>query len=158
MPKATWQWFELLRIRRQNFDQIVHLKGSLLQSDRINVSGGGTLRAGMSYASGSDGGLDPGYLSYAILLRGDGATSGGGSMELGIELMYETGGATRLVTSQASMNLENLTFVVPAGTGDAVLRYGCYLDRNGQMVLSILSRFDAFAARNNGVIRGASSD
>ncbi|WP_216350214.1 hypothetical protein, partial [Klebsiella pneumoniae] len=97
-------------------------------------------------------------LSYAILLRGDGATSGGGSMELGIELMYETGGATRLVTSQASMNLENLTFVVPAGTGDAVLRYGCYLDRNGQMVLSILSRFDAFAARNNGVIRGASSD
>ncbi len=158
VPKATWQWFELLRIRRQNFDQIVHLKGSLLQSDRINVSGGGTLRAGMSYASGSDGGLDPGYLSYAILLRGDGATSGGGSMELGIELMYETGGATRLVTSQASMNLENLTFVVPAGTGDAVLRYGCYLDRNGQMVLSILSRFDAFAARNNGVIRGASSD
>lgn len=158
VPKATWQWFELLRIRRQNFDQIVHLKGSLLQSDRINVSGGGTLRAGMSYSSGSDGGLDPGYLSYAILLRGDGATSGGGSMELGIELMYETGGATRLVTSQASMNLENLTFVVPAGTGDAVLRYGCYLDRNGQMVLSILSRFDAFAARNNGVIRGASSD
>ncbi|WP_420359169.1 phage tail protein (plasmid) [Klebsiella pneumoniae] len=158
VPKATWQWFELLRIRRQNFDQIVHLKGSLLQSDRINVSGGGTLRAGMSYASRSDGGLDPGYLSYAILLRGDGATSGGGSMELGIELMYETGGATRLVTSQASMNLENLTFVVPAGTGDAVLRYGCYLDRNGQMVLSILSRFDAFAARNNGVIRGASSD
>ncbi len=158
VPKATWQWFELLRIRRQNFDQIVHLKGSLLQSDRINVSGGGTLRAGMSYSSGSDGGLDPGYLSYAILLRGDGATSGGGSMELGIELMYETGGATRIVTAQESMSLENLTFVVPAGTGDAVLRYGCYLDRNGQMVLSILSRFDAFAARNNGVIRGASSD
>lgn len=158
VPKATWQWFELLRIRRQNFDQIVHLKGSLLQSDRINVSGGGTLRAGMSYSSGSDGGLDPGYLSYAILLRGGGATSGGGSMELGIELMYETGGATRIVTAQESMSLENLTFVVPAGTGDAVLRYGCYLDRNGQMVLSILSRFDAFAARNNGVIRGASSD
>ncbi|HCJ3801311.1 TPA: DUF1983 domain-containing protein [Klebsiella pneumoniae] len=158
VPKATWQWFELLRIRRQNFDQIVHLKGSLLQSDKISTSSGGKLRAGMSYASGADGGLDPGYLSYAILLRGDGATSGGGSMELGIELMYETGGANRLVTSQASMNLENLTFVVPAGTGDAVLRYGCYLDRNGQMVLSILSRFDAFAARNNGVIRGASSD
>lgn len=158
VPKATWQWFELLRIRRQNFDQIVHLKGSLLQSDRVNVSGGGTMRAGMSYSSGSDGGLDPGYLSYAILLRGDGATSGGGSMELGIELMYETGGATRIVTAQESMSLENLTFVVPAGTGDAVLRYGCYLDRNGQMVLSILSRFDAFAARNNGVIRGASSD
>ncbi|MFI4260341.1 phage tail tip fiber protein [Klebsiella pneumoniae complex sp. WS2436] len=158
VPKATWQWFELLRIRRQNFDQIVHLKGSLLQSDRINVSGGGTLRAGMSYSSGSDGGLDPGYLSYAILLRGGGATSGSGSMELGIELMYETGGATRIVTAQESMSLENLTFVVPAGTGDAVLRYGCYLDRNGQMVLSILSRFDAFAARNNGVIRGASSD
>ncbi|MCP5916496.1 hypothetical protein NL317_31210, partial [Klebsiella pneumoniae] len=80
-------------------------KGSLLQSDRINVSGGGTLRAGMSYSSGSDGGLDPGYLSYAILLRGGGATSGGGSMELGIELMYETGGATRIVTAQESMSL-----------------------------------------------------
>lgn len=61
------------------------------------------------------------------------------------------------VTAQESMNVDNMSFVVPAGTGDAVLRYGCYLDRNGQMVLTILSRFDAFAARNNNVIRAASS-
>ena len=54
----------------------------------------------MSYAPGADGGLNPGYLSYAMLLRGTGATSGGSSMELGIELMYETGGATRLLTAQ----------------------------------------------------------
>ncbi|EMC2364201.1 DUF1983 domain-containing protein [Klebsiella pneumoniae] len=157
VPKATWQWFELARFRRQNFDQVINIRGGLLQTDSITINGGAKLRAGMSYAPGADGGLDPGYLSYAMLLRGTGATSGGGSMELGIELMYETGGATRLLTAQESMNVDNMSFVVPAGTGDAVLRYGCYLDRNGQMVLTILSRFDAFAARNNNVIRGSST-
>ncbi|HGL4093292.1 TipJ family phage tail tip protein [Raoultella planticola] len=157
VPKATWQWFELARFRRQNFDQVINIRGGLLQTDSITIYGSAKLRAGMSYAPGDDGGLDPGYLSYAMLLRGTGATSGGGSMELGIELMYETGGATRLLTAQESMNVDNMSFVVPAGTGDAVLRYGCYLDRNGQMVLTILSRFDAFAARNNNVIRGSST-
>ncbi|MGI4709048.1 TipJ family phage tail tip protein [Klebsiella pneumoniae] len=157
VPKATWQWFELARFRRQNFDQVINIRGGLLQTDSITIYGGAKLRAGMSYAPGADGGLNPGYLSYAMLLRGTGATSGGGSMELGIELMYETGGATRLLTAQESMNVDNMSFVVPAGTGDAVLRYGCYLDRNGQMVLTILSRFDAFAARNNNVIRGSST-
>ena len=157
VPKATWQWFELARFRRQNFDQVINIRGGLLQTDSITIDGGAKLRAGMSYAPGADGGLNPGYLSYAMLLRGTGATSGGGSMELGIELMYETGGTTRLLTAQESMNVDNMSFVVPAGTGDAVLRYGCYLDRNGQMVLTILSRFDAFAARNNNVIRGSST-
>ncbi|QBI27650.1 DUF1983 domain-containing protein (plasmid) [Klebsiella pneumoniae] len=157
VPKATWQWFELARFRRQNFDQVINIRGGLLQTDSITIDGGAKLRAGMSYAPGDDGGLNPGYLSYAMLLRGTGATSGGGSMELGIELMYETGGATRLLTAQESMNVDNMSFVVPAGTGDAVLRYGCYLNRNGQMVLTILSRFDAFAARNNNVIRGSST-
>lgn len=157
VPKAKWQWFELARFRRQNFDQVINIRGGLLQTDSITIDGGAKLRAGMSYAPGADGGLNPGYLSYAMLLRGTGATSGGGSMELGIELMYETGGATRLLTAQESMNVDNMSFVVPAGTGDAVLRYGCYLDRNGQMVLTILSRFDAFAARNNNVIRGSST-
>ena len=157
VPKATWQWFELARFRRQNFDQVINIRGGLLQTDSITIDGGAKLRAGMSYAPGADGGLNPGYLSYAMLLRGTGATSGGGSMELGIELMYETGGATRLLTAQGEMNVDNMSFVVPAGSGDAVLRYGCYLDRNGQMVLTILSRFDAFAARNNNVIRGSST-
>lgn len=157
VPKATWQWFELARFRRQSFDQVINIRGGLLQTDSITIDGGSKLRAGMSYAPGADGGLNPGYLSYAMLLRGTGATSGGGSMEIGIELMYETGGWTRLLTAQESMNVDNMSFVVPAGTGDAVLRYGCYLDRNGQMVLTILSRFDAFSARNNNVIRGSST-
>lgn len=157
VPKATWQWFELARFRRQNFDQVINIRGGLLQTDSITIDGGAKLRAGMSYSPGSDGGLDPGFLSYAMLLRGTGATSGGGSMEIGVELAYETGGATRLLTAQESMNVENMSFVVPAGTGDAILRYGCYLDRNGQMVLTILSRFDAFSARNNNVIRGSST-
>ncbi|MGK6847540.1 TipJ family phage tail tip protein [Klebsiella pneumoniae] len=157
VPKATWQWFELARFRRQNFDQVINIRGGLLQTDSITIDGGAKLRAGMSYAPGGDGGLNPGYLSYAMLLRGTGATSGGGSMELGIELMYETGGATRLLTAQGEMNVDNMSFVVPAGTGDAVLRYGCYLDRNGQMVLTILSRFDAFAAPKHNVIRGSST-
>ena len=157
VPKATWQWFELARFRRQNFDQVINIRGGLLQTDSITIAGGAKLLAGMSYSPGADGGLDPGFLSYAMLLRGTGATSGRGSMEIGIELAYETGGATRLLTAQESMNVENMSFVVPAGTGDAILRYGCYLDRNGQMVLTILSRFDAFAARNNNVIRGSST-
>lgn len=157
VPKATWQWFELARFRRQNFDQVINIRGGLMQTDSITIDGGAKLRAGMSYSPGADGGLDPGYLSYAMLLRGTGATSGGGSMEIGIELAYETGGATRLMTAQASMDVDNMSFVVPAGSGDAILRYGCYLDRNGQMVLTILSRFDAFAARNNNVIRGSST-
>ncbi|WNA09120.1 chromosome partition protein [Klebsiella phage P61_2] len=157
VPKATWQWFELARFRRQNFDQVINIRGGLLQTDSITIDGGARLRAGMSYAPGADGGLNPGYLSYAMLLRGTGATSGGGSMEIGVELAYETGGATRLRTAQEEMNIDNMSFVVPAGTGDAILRYGCYLDRNGQMVLTILSRFDAFAARNNNVIRGSST-
>ncbi|MDE8447711.1 hypothetical protein PCJ24_26455, partial [Klebsiella pneumoniae] len=84
--------FELARFRRQNFDQVINIRGGLLQTDSITIDGGAKLRAGMSYAPGADGGLNPGYLSYAMLLRGTGATSGGGSMELGIELMYETGG------------------------------------------------------------------
>ncbi|HGH7411662.1 phage tail protein (plasmid) [Klebsiella pneumoniae] len=157
VPKATWQWFELARFRRQSFDQVINIRGGLLQTDSITIDGGSKLRAGMSYAPGADGGLNPGYLSYAMLLRGTGATSGGGSMEIGIELMYETGGWDRLLTAQESMNVDNMSFVVPAGTGDAILRYGCYLDRNGQMVLTILSRFDAFSARNNNVIRGSST-
>nr|HDI2363858.1 DUF1983 domain-containing protein [Klebsiella pneumoniae] len=157
VPKATWQWFELARFRRQNFDQVINIRGGLLQTDSITIDGGAKLRAGMSYAPGADGGLNPGYLSYAMLLRGTGATSGGGSMEIGVELAYETGGATRLLTAQEEMNVDNMSFVVPAGTGDAILRYGCYLDRNGQMVLTILSRFAAFAARNNNVIRGSST-
>ena len=157
VPKATWQWFELARFRRQNFDQVINIRGGLIQTDSITIDGGAKLRAGMSYSPGADGGLDPRYLSYAMLLRGTGATSGGGSMEIGIELAYETGGATRLLTAQASMDVDNMSFVVPAGSGDAILRYGCYLDRNGQMVLTILSRFDAFAARNNNVVRGSST-
>lgn len=157
VPKATWQWFELARFRRQSFDQVINIRGGLLQTDSITIDGGAKLRAGMSYSSGADGGLNPGFLSHAMLLRATGATSGGGSMEIGIELMYETGGWNRLLTAQGEMNVDNMSFVVPAGSGDAVLRYGCYLDRNGQMVLTILSRFDAFSARNNNVIRGSST-
>ncbi|WP_165350143.1 hypothetical protein, partial [Klebsiella pneumoniae] len=54
-------------------------------------------------------------------------------------------------------NIANYGFTVPAGTGDAVLRYGCYLDRNGSMRLAILSRFSAFVARNSNAIGRAES-
>ncbi|WP_207212187.1 hypothetical protein, partial [Klebsiella pneumoniae] len=77
----------------------------------------------MSYSPGSDGGLNPGFLSYAILLRGYGATSGGGAMTVGLSL---DGQLLNQWDSQA--NIANYGFTVPAGTGDAVLRYGCYLD------------------------------
>ena len=62
VPKATWQWFELARFRRQNFDQVINIRGGLLQTDSITIDGGAKLRAGMSYAPGADGGLNPGYL------------------------------------------------------------------------------------------------
>ncbi|HHS9767304.1 DUF1983 domain-containing protein [Raoultella terrigena] len=152
VPKAQWVWFDLLRIRRQGFDQIVNLLGGLLQNDRISISGGGTLRAGMSYAPGSDGGLDPGFLSYAILLRASGATSGGGAMTVALSLDGNV-----LNQWDTSANIDNYSFIVPAGTGDAVLRYGGYLDRNGSMVITILSRFSAFVARNSNAIGGAQS-
>ncbi|HEN9627242.1 TPA: DUF1983 domain-containing protein, partial [Klebsiella pneumoniae] len=35
VPKATWQWFELARFRRQNFDQVINIRGGLLQTDSI---------------------------------------------------------------------------------------------------------------------------
>lgn len=152
VAKAQWVWFDLLRIRRQSFDQVVNLLGGLLQGDRMNMSGAGDLRAGMSYSPGSDGGLDPGFLSYAILLRGYGATSGGGAMTVGLSL---DGQLLNQWDSQA--NIANYGFTVPAGTGDAVLRYGCYLDRNGSMRLAILSRFSAFVARNSNAIGRAES-
>ncbi|WP_410314830.1 DUF1983 domain-containing protein [Klebsiella pneumoniae] len=59
VPKATWQWFELARFRRQNFDQVINIRGGLLQTDSITIYGGAKLRAGMSYAPGADGGLNP---------------------------------------------------------------------------------------------------
>ncbi|EPH1721334.1 TipJ family phage tail tip protein, partial [Klebsiella quasipneumoniae] len=52
VPKATWQWFELARFRRQNFDQVINIRGGLLQTDSITIDGGAKLRAGMSYAPG----------------------------------------------------------------------------------------------------------
>lgn len=152
VAKAQWVWFDLLRIRRQSFDQVVNLLGGLLQGDRMNMAGAGDLRAGMSYSPGSDGGLNPGFLSYAILLRGYGATSGGGAMTVGLSL---DGQLLNQWDSQA--NIANYGFTVPAGTGDAVLRYGCYLDRNGSMRLAILSRFSAFVARNSNAIGRAES-
>ncbi|HCM6524697.1 TPA: DUF1983 domain-containing protein, partial [Klebsiella pneumoniae] len=48
VPKATWQWFELARFRRQNFDQVINIRGGLLQTDSITIDGGAKLRAGMS--------------------------------------------------------------------------------------------------------------
>ncbi|EOW6193271.1 DUF1983 domain-containing protein, partial [Klebsiella pneumoniae] len=45
VPKATWQWFELARFRRQNFDQVINIRGGLLQTDSITIDGGAKLRA-----------------------------------------------------------------------------------------------------------------
>ncbi|HBX6083894.1 TPA: hypothetical protein MH604_00190 [Klebsiella pneumoniae] len=52
---------------------------------------------------------------------------------------------------------ESMAFVVLGGTGEAVLRYGCCLERHGKMVLAILSGFDKFVTRNNNVVRASSS-
>lgn len=143
VPKATWQWWDLLRIRKQGFDQVVDIKGALRQADKY-----GDLRAGMSYQSGADGGLNPGYVGYAILMRPGGDTSGGGPMTTAISI----DGQTFWSSKEGYATIESLRFIVPAGTGDAIVRFGCYLDRNGSMELRTLMRFDAFVARNSNAI------
>ncbi|HCT8361143.1 TPA: DUF1983 domain-containing protein [Klebsiella aerogenes] len=143
VPKATWQWWDLLRIRKQGFDQVVDIKGALRQADKY-----GDLRAGMSYQSGADGGLNPGYVGYAILMRLGGDTSGGGPMTTAISI----DGQTFWSSKEGYATIESLRFIVPAGTGDAIVRFGCYLDRNGSMELRTLMRFDAFVARNSNAI------
>lgn len=143
VPKATWQWWDLLRIRKQGFDQVVDIKGALRQADKY-----GDLRAGMSYQSGADGGLNPGYVGYAILMRPGGDTSGGGPMTTAISI----DGQTFWSSKEGDATIESLRFIVPAGTGDAIVRFGCYLDRNGSMELRTLMRFDAFVARNSNAI------
>ncbi|MGG7787124.1 carbohydrate binding domain-containing protein [Klebsiella aerogenes] len=143
VPKATWQWWDLLRIRKQGFDQVVDIKGALRQGDK-----NGGLRAGMSYQSGADGGLNPGYVGYAMLLSPGGDTSGGGAMTTALSI----DGQTFWSQWDGIAALESLRFIVPAGTGDAIIRFGCYLDRNGAMELRTLMRFDAFVARNSNAI------
>lgn len=143
VPKATWQWWDLLRIRKQGFDQVVDIKGALRQADKY-----GDLRAGMSYQSGADGGLNPGYVGYAILMRPGGDTSGGGPMTTAISI----DGQIFWSSQEGYATIESLRFIVPAGTGDAIIRFGCYLDRNGSMELRTLMRFDAFVARNSNAI------
>ncbi|MGK6437759.1 TipJ family phage tail tip protein [Klebsiella aerogenes] len=143
VPKATWQWWDLLRIRKQGFDQVVDIKGALRQGDK-----NGGLRAGMSYQSGADGGLNPGYVGYAMLLGPGGDTSGGGAMTTALSI----DGQTFWSQWDGIAALESLRFIVPAGTGDAIIRFGCYLDRNGAMELRTLMRFDAFVARNSNAI------
>ncbi|MGG8065011.1 carbohydrate binding domain-containing protein [Klebsiella aerogenes] len=143
VPKATWQWWDLLRIRKQGFDQVVDIKGALRQADKY-----GDLRAGMSYQSGADGGLNPGYVGYAILMRPGGDTSGGGPMTTAISI----DGQIFWSSKEGYATIESLRFIVPAGTGDAIVRFGCYLDRNGSMELRTLMRFDAFVARNSNAI------
>jgi hypothetical protein len=137
IPKATWVWYDLMVVDRQPFAQRVQLVGALRQDDKINISGSGDFSA------------EPGY---CILMR-TGATSGGGAMTCAISIdgiLYAQEGD--------SMKVQSMDFVVPAGTGQTVVRYGYYLDRNGSMKGAILSRFHAFASRNSNIIRGASSD
>lgn len=143
VPKATWQWWDLLRIRKQGFDQVVDIKGALRQADKY-----GDLRAGMSYQSGADGGLNPGYVGYAMLMRPGGDTSGGGAMSTALSL----DGVTFWSAWEGYATIESLRFIVPAGTGDAIVRFGCYLDRNGALDFRTLMRFDVFVARNSNAI------
>lgn len=143
VPKATWQWWDLLRIRKQGFDQVVDIKGALRQADKY-----GDLRAGMSYQSGADGGLNPGYVGYAMLMRPGGDTSGGGAMSTALSL----DGVTFWSAWEGYATIESLRFIVPAGTGDAIVRFGCYLDRNGALDFRTLMRFDVFVARNSHAI------
>lgn len=94
-----------------------------------------------------------GKLGYCILMLGTGATSGGGPMTCALSIdgvLYKQ--------ENGSMEIQSMDFIVPPGTGQTVVRYGYYLDRNGGMTGVILSRFHAFVMRNSNIIRGVSSD
>ncbi|WP_434659066.1 phage tail tip protein [Klebsiella sp. MISC125] len=152
-PKAQWIWFDLLAVDRQPFEQRVQLLGALRQDDSIKVYGGGTLTAGMEFTSYGSGSLSMGKLGYCILMWGAGDTSGGGPMTCALSIdgvIYKQ--------ENESMEIQSMDFVVPAGTGETVVRYGYYLDRNGGMNGVILSRFHAFVMRNSNIIRGISSN
>lgn len=147
IPKATWAWFDMLKIKKQSFDQIVDIKGALRQSDSVGIVGtGAVVSAGMKITDNGSR-LDPGYNQWAIRMYAGGATSGGGPMNTAMEL-----DGVRLIDGDwrsGELNVESLRFVVPAGTGHATLRYGYYLDRNGALSGTILARYDVFIARNN---------
>lgn len=153
IAKAQWAWFDLLAVDRQPFEQRVQLLGALRQDDSINITGGGKLTAGMEYKSYEGGSLSMGKLGYCILMLGTGATSGGGPMTCALSIdgvLYKQ--------ENGSMEIQSMDFIVPPGTGQTVVRYGYYLDRNGGMTGVILSRFHAFVMRNSNIIRGVSSD
>ncbi|EOG8329447.1 DUF1983 domain-containing protein [Klebsiella michiganensis] len=153
IAKAQWAWFDLLAVDRQPFEQRVQLLGALRQDDSINITGGGKLTAGMEYRSYEGGSLSMGKLGYCILMLGTGATSGGGPMTCALSIdgvLYKQ--------ENESMEIQSMDFIVPPGTGQTVVRYGYYLDRNGGMTGVILSRFHAFVMRNSNIIRGVSSD
>lgn len=153
IAKAQWAWFDLLAVDRQPFEQRVQLLGALRQDDSINITGGGKLTAGMEYKSYEGGSLSMGKLGYCILMLGTGATSGGGPMTCALSIdgvLYKQ--------ENESMEIQSMDFIVPPGTGQTVVRYGYYLDRNGGMTGVILSRFHAFVMRNSNIIRGVSSD
>ncbi|HBM3021420.1 TPA: DUF1983 domain-containing protein [Klebsiella michiganensis] len=143
IAKAQWAWFDLLAVDRQPFEQRVQLLGALRQDDSINITGGGKLTAGMEYKSYEGGSLSMGKLGYCILMLGTGATSGGGPMTCALSIdgvLYKQ--------ENGSMEIQSMDFIVPPGTGQTVVRYGYYLDRNGGMTGVILSRFHAFVMRN----------
>lgn len=153
IAKAQWAWFDLLAVDRQPFEQRVQLLGALRQDDSINITGGGKLTAGMEYKSYEGGSLSMGKLGYCILMLGTGDTSGGGPMTCALSIdgvLYKQ--------ENGSMEIQSMDFIVPPGTGQTVVRYGYYLDRNGGMTGVILSRFHAFVMRNSNIIRGVSSD
>ncbi len=153
IAKAQWAWFDLLAVDRQPFEQRVQLLGALRQDDSIKITGGGKLTAGMEYSSYEGGSLSMGKLGYCILMRGTGDTSGGGPMTCALSIdgvLYKQ--------ENYSMEIQSMDFIVPPGTGQTVVRYGYYLDRNGGMTGVILSRFHAFVMRNSNIIRGVSSD
>lgn len=153
IAKAQWAWFDLLVVDRQPFEQRVQLLGALRQDDSINISGSGKLTAGMEFSSYEGGSLSMGKLGYSILMLGTGDTSGGGPMTCALSIdgvLYQKG--------DGSMEIQAMDFIVPPGTGQTVVRYGYYLDRNGGMTGVILSRFHAFVMRNSNIIRGVSTD
>lgn len=153
VPKAQWVWFDLLAIRRQGFDQLVNIKGSLKQTDKVKMNGDKAyLDAGMynsknPVANGADI-LNPGYVGQSIVLRSSGDTSGGGAMQNAVSL-----DGNIIHQGDGTLSLGDFAFTVPAGQGDSILRYGFYLNRNGSMVGTILSRLDVFVSRWNDNVR-----
>ena len=149
IPKGTWKWLDILRIKRQKYEQLVDLKGSLRNGDWIKTAAGGKIYATQTINK-ETWEVEGGLVNYAMLLMSSG---GNGAHEQKVAIKIDE---RVILEANYRKDVESLRFTVPAGTGDSILRVGFWADGRlgGPTNGAILARYDAFIGRNSKVIQG----